>query len=51
MFKGLFGCVIFLNCILLFFIIFKIVNTEKILLFEIIFGWFKEPETKLKKFE
>jgi len=35
--------------ILLFFAIFKIMNIEKKLIFEIMFGWFKKCKTKLKK--
>jgi len=34
--------------IILFFTIFKIANTENFF-FKIMFGWFKELETKLKK--
>jgi hypothetical protein len=39
----------FLYYILLFFTIFKIVNIEKKLFLEIIFEWFKDSKTKLKK--
>jgi hypothetical protein len=47
--KGSFECTIFLYYILLFCIILKIVNINIICFFEILFGRFRNLETKLKK--
>jgi hypothetical protein len=43
------GVQLFLYYILLLFIIFKIMNIQKDLFFKIMFRWFRELETKLKK--